>query len=198
MDFSQVPPSLQISGDAQGTYSRCVCNSHIVYCKIVEFIGLSGMSGDIPCLQGPSFPCAGALGHGLVPVQIPRTHCLDVFQEQLFPGWQLSEQGLPVQCPLSLGCGSALGAHVCCLGWWYEHSSRAPVPAATASCPCCYSCLDDYLHAWKHFLKFYPLISAPLWAALVQLILVRVHECSLPDSGVPRLLFSVHLIVYSS
>lgn len=41
----------------------------------------------------------------------------------------------------------------------------------------------DYLHAWKHFLKFYPLISAPLvWAALVQLILANVHEFSLPNS----------------
>lgn len=44
---------------------------YIAYCKIVEFIGLNGM-----LLQGPFFPHAGALGHGLVPVQqILSTHC---------------------------------------------------------------------------------------------------------------------------
>lgn len=89
---------------------------YIAYCKIVEFIGLNGMFGEHPkLLQGPFFLHAGALGHGLVPVQqIPSTHCFDVFQEQLFAGWQFSEQGLSVQCPLLPGCGSALGAHVCC------------------------------------------------------------------------------------
>lgn len=43
-------------------------------------------------LQGPTFPHAGALGHDLIPVQITGTCCLDVFSEQLFAGWQLSEQ----------------------------------------------------------------------------------------------------------
>lgn len=90
---------------------------YIASCKNVEFIGLNGMFGEHPkLLQGLSFPRAGALGPGLVPVQIPSTYCLDVFQEQLFAGWQFSEQGLPIQCPLSPGCGSALGAHVCCPG----------------------------------------------------------------------------------
>lgn len=71
MDFNQVPPSLQISGDAQGTYARRVCNSQRAFCKIVEFIGLSGMFGEHPkLLQGPPFPCAGALGHALVPVHV--------------------------------------------------------------------------------------------------------------------------------
>lgn len=42
-------------------------------------------------LGGPTFPRSGVLGHGLYPVQILCTRCLDVFSEQLFAGWQLSE-----------------------------------------------------------------------------------------------------------
>lgn len=105
----------------------------------MEFIGLNGVFGEHPkLLQGPSFPCAGALGHGLVPVQIPSTHCLDVFQEQLFAGWQLSEQGLPIQCPLSPGV--VLPWEPMCAAWGDGMSTAhmllyqlplLPVPAVT-------------------------------------------------------------------
>lgn len=67
---------------------------YITHCVIVEFIGLNGMLSKL--LQGPSFPYAGALGRGFVPVQIPSTHCSDVFQEQLSAGGS-SEQGLPIR-----------------------------------------------------------------------------------------------------
>lgn len=122
------------------------------------------MCGEHPkLLQAPFFPCAGAPGHGLVPVQqTPSTHCWDVFQEQLFAGWQFSEQGLPAQCPWSPGC--VLPWKLTCAAWGDGVSTAhmllyqpplPPVPAVTHLC-------RDYLHAWKHSLKFYPLISAPL------------------------------------
>lgn len=106
---------------------------YIIYCKTVEFLGLNGMFGEHPMLQG-------TLSWGTWPWSCPSTNP----QLRCFPGaalcWVAAPRaGFASPVPIVTGCGSALEAQGCAWGHGVSTAHLDQLPLLPV--PCCYSSL---------------------------------------------------------